>query len=59
MTQASKALYAILAAAIFAASLAAPANAAIICDEDECKPAIILPGPLRPILIDDDCDCDD
>ena len=52
----SKALYAILAAAMLTAALAAPASAAIICDEDGCRPALILP---TPILIGDDCGCED
>lgn len=48
-----------LSAVALAFAAIAPANAAIICDDDECKPAIILPGPLLPIGIDDDCHCED
>lgn len=37
-----------------AAALALPASAEIICDEDGCKPAIILQDPLTSMLGDDD-----
>ena len=43
-----------LAALALALIAAAPAQAALICDEDGCRPAIIIS---EPIFGDDDCGC--
>lgn len=54
MPNAAKALAA-LAAVTLALVTTAPAQAAIICDEDGCRPALIISHPI--VLGDDDCGC--
>jgi hypothetical protein len=55
MSNTAKALAALSALAL-AVIAAAPAQAEIICDDDGCRPALILSEPT--LLLGDDCGCE-
>ena len=55
MSNTTKALAALSALALALISTA-PAQAEIICDEDGCRPAIIISEP--SLLFGDDCGCE-
>jgi hypothetical protein len=51
----SKVLISLATLVLLALATAVPSSAALVCDEDGCEPAILLPGPVL-IVADDDCD---
>jgi hypothetical protein len=51
----SKVFISLATLVLLALATAAPSSAALVCDEDGCAPAILIPGPVL-IVADDDCD---